>query len=77
MLFKSGERSVFAYGFAKNQRDNISPSELAAFKKLADKYLNLDDAFIDRLLVEGKLTEIVDHAEAEDDDEENDEEHED
>ncbi len=77
MLFKSGARSVFAYGFAKNQRDNISPAELAAFKKLADKYLNLDDAFIDRLLAEGKLTEIEDDAETEFDDEENDEEHED
>lgn len=67
--FKSGLRSVFAYGFAKNERDNITPVEPAAFKKLANEYLNLDEDVIERLLAEGKLTEIIDDA-----DEENDEE---
>jgi hypothetical protein len=76
VLFKAATRSVFAYGFAKSQTDNISTAELVAFKKLADEYLSLDDAFIDRLLAEGKLTEILDEADDDDDDEQDEEDEE-
>lgn len=72
-MFKSGERSIFAYGFSKNQRDNITAAELAAFKRLAREYLEVDDVFIERLLEEGTLTEIVDHANEDEDNEDNEE----
>lgn len=73
VLFKSGARSIFAYGFRKSQRDNITTAELAAFKSLAREYLEVDESFIERLLAEGKLTEIVDHANEVEDDENNEE----
>ena len=69
VLFKIGTRSIFAYGFSKSQRDNITADELAAFKALARDYLEVGEFVIERLLAEGKLTEIVDHANEDEDDE--------
>lgn len=77
MLFKSGKRAIFAYGFAKSRRDNISAAELTAFKSLAREYLGVDEASIERLLAEGKLTEIVDHADENEDEENNESDEED
>ena len=74
ILFRAGTQSVFAYGFPKNQKGNISLAELAAFKRLADEYLNLDERLIDRLLVEGRLTEIPAEPNDDDNDDEQDEE---
>ena len=36
-----GDRWIFVFGFAKNERDNINKKEKDAFKKLADYYLSL------------------------------------
>ena len=36
ILAKGGRHWVYAYLFAKKDRDNITPDELADFKKLAD-----------------------------------------
>jgi len=38
VLAKGGRRWVFAYLFAKTDRANIDPDELAVFKKLAQAY---------------------------------------
>lgn len=32
LLFRVGDRALFAYGFAKSDRDNIGDDELAAFR---------------------------------------------
>lgn len=44
ILFKIGTRAIFVHGFAKNEQENISESDLVALKKLADKMLNYTDA---------------------------------
>ena len=36
-----GDRWIFVFGFAKNERDNINKKEKDALKKLADYYLSL------------------------------------
>jgi hypothetical protein len=36
-----GDRWIFVFGFAKNERDNINKKEKDAFKKLANYYLSL------------------------------------
>jgi hypothetical protein len=46
VLFRSGSRVFFVYGFAKNAKGNLSEDELTAFRKLADKYLSLSAAQI-------------------------------
>ena len=42
VLFRRDDRAIFAYGFAKNARQNIGQSELKAFRKLAEVILAFD-----------------------------------
>ncbi|MBF0526161.1 MAG: type II toxin-antitoxin system RelE/ParE family toxin, partial [Deltaproteobacteria bacterium] len=35
MAYRSGERAVFLYGFAKNERDNIENNELETLREMA------------------------------------------
>lgn len=43
LFFRKGHRGFFVYGFAKNERDNISGEELFALKNAADRILGLSD----------------------------------
>jgi hypothetical protein len=43
IIFKTGEKAFFVYGFAKNQQANISEKELKALKKLANQLLSYSD----------------------------------
>ena len=43
IAYRSAARSVFLYGFAKSERDNIDDRELADLKKLAKLFLNFTD----------------------------------
>ena len=47
-----------AYLYAKNDRENIAPDELAAFKKLAKDYGSASDVKIAALLNDKELLEI-------------------
>lgn len=42
IAFKAEDRAIFLYGFRKNEKSNISKSELQYFKKLASDLLALD-----------------------------------
>ena len=42
IVFKSKERAIFLYGFAKNEKENIDKSELSYLKKLGNDLLSLD-----------------------------------
>lgn len=59
VLFRAGERALFVYGFAKNQRDNISADELKAFKELAQAFLAYTDEQIQNALETEKITEVI------------------
>jgi hypothetical protein len=59
VLFRQGQRAFFAYGFAKNERDNIKRDELTAFRKLAKTMLVLDDAALAAAMKNGTITEIM------------------
>jgi hypothetical protein len=50
IMFRKGARSIFVYGYAKSDRDNLSKQELAAFKKAAALALDFDDATVSALL---------------------------
>src|SRR5271154_4602397 len=59
VLFRSGKCAFFVHGFAKNERDNISDAELAAFRMLATEMLAYDDAAIAAALTTGALVEVT------------------
>ncbi len=58
IAFRAAERSVFLFGFAKSERDNIDADELATLKKIASAWLAADAAKIERAITEGVLVEV-------------------
>jgi hypothetical protein len=58
IVAKAGRHWVYAYLYAKKDRENIAPDELAAFKKLAKDYGSASDARIAALLTDEELLEI-------------------
>ena len=58
LVFKASERVVFLYGFAKNEQDNISKSELAMFKKLGKDLLLLNEQELETAIKSNALQEI-------------------
>ncbi len=64
VAYRSGDRAVFLYGFAKNERDNIEDDELAALKEIAAAWLKAGAERLDHALREGILQEVpYDHEE--------------
>lgn len=63
VAFRAGERAFFVYGFAKNERDNITPAELKALRELAQQYFGLTDEQIQAAIEaeEETLTEVNCH----------------
>lgn len=59
ILSRSGNRAVFAFGFAKNRQANITPADAALLKKAATLTLALSEANIDVLVEAGELTEVT------------------
>ena len=59
ILFRTGTRAFFVYGFAKNEQDNISDDDLVALKKLATKMLNYSDAELTTVINQKSLIEIT------------------
>jgi hypothetical protein len=55
IAYRASKRSVFLYGFAKNERDNIDDRELVDLKKLATQLLNYTD---DQIATAVKRTEL-------------------
>lgn len=58
VLFRSGDKAFFVYGFPKSERENIEEDELRAFKKLAGEMLPLSDNKLKQLLQSSSLTEV-------------------
>ena len=58
ILAKVSRHWVYAYLFAKKDRDNIEDDELADFRALAKVYAGLTEAQIEQLLTNQDLMEI-------------------
>jgi len=58
LAFKEKNRSVFMYGYAKNDQANISNKEEEAYKKLAAYYLEITDNKLEILIKNGELFEV-------------------
>ena len=58
ILFRTTQRAIFVFGFAKNQLDNISEDNLRALKLVAKTLLKHDDEQTEELVEKGELTEV-------------------
>lgn len=58
ILFRQGDRAIFAFGFAKSKQDNISQADLAVLRQAAAEALGWSDEDMDRLVTTGTLVEI-------------------
>lgn len=52
------ERSVFLFGFAKNERENIDEAELMTLREIAASFLTASDARLAQALKNGTLIEV-------------------
>lgn len=58
LAFKEKDRSIFMYGYAKNDCANISDKEEIVYKKLAAYYLEMPDNKLEVLIKIGELFEV-------------------
>ena len=65
IAFRAAQRSVFLYGFAKNERDNIDDRELNDLKALARHFLAFSDSQIAMALAQAELREVTCNGEKE------------
>jgi hypothetical protein len=56
--YRAKSRSVFIFGFAKNERDNIGDEELATLRDVGRAFLTADDAELARALAAQVIQEI-------------------
>lgn len=62
VLFRQEERAIFAFGFAKSDKANLSAVDLKVYKKAAKILLALTQAQIDAEVHEERLFEVNDDA---------------
>lgn len=58
IAFRTPSRSIFLYGFAKNEKENINEEELYDLKKLASRLLSYDDHELATALTAKELIEV-------------------
>jgi len=58
LAFRSRDRAVFIYGFAKNERENIDDKELRTLREIAAAWLTAGIEHIERELASGRLQEV-------------------
>ena len=58
VLFRSGEKTFYVYGFAKSERANISEKELRNYKEAAKEYFSLTKEQLEKRIKLGKLIEL-------------------
>lgn len=58
LAFKIGNKAFFMYGFAKNERSNVSPKELKALKAMAKELLGYSVKQLEQAVKTGSLIEV-------------------
>ena len=58
LAYRSQDRAVFIYGFAKNERDNIDDKELRTLREFAAAWLAASIEHIEKDLAAGRLEEV-------------------
>jgi hypothetical protein len=60
VAFRHGDKAFFIYGFAKNERANISAKEVKALKLLARELLSYTKPALAKVVKAGELIEVKD-----------------
>lgn len=60
LAYRIADRAIFLFGFAKNERENISPDELVVLKQVATMWLSAEEARIALGLDEEEIEEVHD-----------------
>lgn len=58
VVYRSKDRAVFLYGFAKSERENIEPDELEDLRLIAADFLAANEAGFARMIDREDLQEI-------------------
>jgi hypothetical protein len=58
MAFSAGRQTVFNYGFAKSERDNIGPDELDFWRRVARGFLAMDAAQWQTMIAVCEIREV-------------------
>lgn len=58
IAYRQGNRAIFLYGFAKNERDNIQDNELKTLKEIAADWLKAGEKDLKNAIEKGVLEEI-------------------
>jgi len=64
VAYRMGDRAIFVYGFAKSDRDNISPDELETWRTVAADWFDADEDRLAEAILDSSLTEIEDDEKA-------------
>ncbi len=59
IVYRTGKKSIFVYGFPKSAKANLSALELDGYQKLARLYLKFSDADMEKAMAAGELMEVV------------------
>lgn len=60
IAYRAGQRAVFLYAFAKNERDNIDDDELSTLQELGAAWLEATENQLAQALNDGSLKEVKD-----------------
>lgn len=60
IAYRADQRAVFLFGFAKNERDNISPDHLVRWRLIGADLLQASENAIARAVADDELTEVQD-----------------
>ena len=58
VAYRAEGRAVFLYGFAKSERENIGPDELASLREIAEAWLGANPEQIERAVAAKELQEV-------------------
>ena len=58
IAFRSGDRAIFLYGFAKSDRDNIDAAELLSLREIGAYWLAADKNMMLQAIEDGLLIEV-------------------
>ncbi len=58
LVYQSQKKVFFIFGYAKNERENVSDEELSLAKTFARELLNYSDDQLNKLVKTGKLIEV-------------------
>jgi hypothetical protein len=59
IAYRAKTRSVFLFGFAKSERDNIDDDELATLRDIAKGWLDANAGVLARAVMDGLIQEVA------------------